>query len=747
MACNRYLYCGSLLFKWILLCNLIQCTLSFDLYSKNIYVLYGSDAYNIDDTYPVPFGEMGEVGSRQGSVAFMDLDGNAWIFGGIGSENNYLNDLWKFNGGVWYGMGGQNSEGLYNATGLEGYPASRESPAYWVDAAGDFWIFGGSTYDANLGFLMLNDMWRFNTTANSWTWIYGDTVNGSMIPRSDGPTRRSRSASWTQGTKLYLFGGLQNDSNTTNDLWEFDTQTQIWAVVYPDQLESYTTTDGYPAARYGAAVAPNADGVWIFGGKTKDGLYLSDVWQYTPLSGWRWAGGPSSTNSNGAYPLSLGQPGNPPAREGACSWFDAEGQLWVYGGYRSDANATVYYGDFWRAPLGTGTADFLWEGTSATLEFPPAFNATGGGPGPRAYAAHWQDVGGDLFFYSGITSSGLRNDVWVLDMDDCINNGGCYTNCTNLIAQPYVCTPCPLGMKPEGRTNCTDINECENHNGGCDILTNCTNNFNAPPNCSACPIGYNGTGSQGCTVFDWCTLPVKFGGCDPLVTCNFTIPNTPPICGPCPFGYNGTGDQGCIDFDECSINNGGCDILTNCTNNLGGVAPTCGPCPQPYYTGNGTIGCKDVDECNTINKGGCDPLTTCTNNIGGPPTCGSCPPFFVGSGETGCVDFDECSVNNGGCDKNSVCTNNVGKAPTCGPCVKGFIGNNFCSSAVQSSRGSHSAGLIAGVTIGGFVVLLIMIGLIFHFTKNKSSKSPSSMHLSHSSESAQRFELRALSEA
>jgi hypothetical protein len=42
-------------------------------------------------------------------------------------------------------MGGQSDFGTYNATGLTGYPACRESPASWVDASGDFWIFGGST--------------------------------------------------------------------------------------------------------------------------------------------------------------------------------------------------------------------------------------------------------------------------------------------------------------------------------------------------------------------------------------------------------------------------------------------------------------------------------------------------------------------------------------------------------------------------------------------------------------------------
>jgi hypothetical protein len=72
------------------------------LYSKSIYVLYGSATNNVDSTSskktkqfyykvnksadtPVQLGEIGEVGGREGSASFMDLDGNAWVFGGIGS--------------------------------------------------------------------------------------------------------------------------------------------------------------------------------------------------------------------------------------------------------------------------------------------------------------------------------------------------------------------------------------------------------------------------------------------------------------------------------------------------------------------------------------------------------------------------------------------------------------------------------------------------------------------------------------
>jgi len=104
-------------------------------------------------------------------------------------------------------------------------------------------------------------------------------------------------------------------------------------------------------------------------------------------------------------------------------------------------------------------------------------------------------------------------------------------------------------------------------------------------------------------------------------------------------------------------------------------------------------------------------------------------------------------VNNGECSDQSVCTNNIGGPPTCGPCVNGFIGNNFCSGG--ESRNSKSAGLIAGVTIGGFLVLLGLIALIFHFTKDKAmkkkEKEKQQRGQASSSPSSSNFELSVLS--
>lgn len=75
-----------------------------------------------------------------------------------------------------------------------------------------------------------------------------------------------------------------------------------------------------------------------------------------------------------------------------------------------------------------------------------------------------------------------------------------------------------------------------------------------------------------------------------------------------------------------------------------------------------------------------------------------------------------------------MCTNNVGAPPTCGPCTNGFIGNNFCSGKIATFvsnvthtiivKGTHSAksaGMIAGITIGGFLVVSLFSAYIEFF--------------------------------
>jgi hypothetical protein len=100
-------------------------------------------------------------GSRSSGVAWTDLSGDFWLFGGWGctrtcalSNPSDLNDLWKYSpaAGTWAWMAGSDTpEGAVQAA-TPGVPAPGNSPAgmygsvSWTDSSGNLWLFGGQRY-------------------------------------------------------------------------------------------------------------------------------------------------------------------------------------------------------------------------------------------------------------------------------------------------------------------------------------------------------------------------------------------------------------------------------------------------------------------------------------------------------------------------------------------------------------------------------------------------------------------------
>ena len=94
--------------------------------------------------------------SRSGGVSWIDSTGNLWLFGGTTPDPNVqgdklLNDLWKFSpaSGTWTWVSGSNTinaQGVYGTKGVaaaSNVPGARIAPISWIDANGNFWLFGG----------------------------------------------------------------------------------------------------------------------------------------------------------------------------------------------------------------------------------------------------------------------------------------------------------------------------------------------------------------------------------------------------------------------------------------------------------------------------------------------------------------------------------------------------------------------------------------------------------------------------
>ena len=74
-------------------------------------------------------------------------------------------------------------EGIYGEKGIPSpgnYPGARHDSGSWIDSEDNLWLFGGEGFSES-GSEYLNDLWLFNTSSELWTWVNGSkttTVNG-----------------------------------------------------------------------------------------------------------------------------------------------------------------------------------------------------------------------------------------------------------------------------------------------------------------------------------------------------------------------------------------------------------------------------------------------------------------------------------------------------------------------------------------------------------------------------------------
>ncbi|TDU80882.1 Calx-beta domain-containing protein [Prosthecobacter fusiformis] len=236
-------------------------------------------------------------GARSGAATWVDTLGNLWLFGGTGygattKSSGTLNDLWKYNITTqeWTWMKGPSTikaVGTYGAQGVataSTIPGSRSDASAWVDKNGMFWLFGGNGIGLTGGAGDLNDLWKYDPSANLWTWVRGETQTDSLgnygtlgIPAAtNDPAARAGASPWVDAEgALCFFGG--DGRAVRDDIWRYLPDTNQWTwikgssslafikPIYGDfGIGAPSNTPG--SLRSASAAADTGGDVWVFGG-------------------------------------------------------------------------------------------------------------------------------------------------------------------------------------------------------------------------------------------------------------------------------------------------------------------------------------------------------------------------------------------------------------------------------------------------------------------------------------------------
>jgi N-acetylneuraminic acid mutarotase len=327
-------------------------------------------------------------GARAVATTWTDAAGTLWLFGGLGRDSTPtgvgpLNDLWKYSGGAWTWVSGDNlakQNGVYSGTAK---PGGRSFAAGWADQLGNLYLFGGNGM-ANSGtaIALMNDVWKYDVGLNTWTHLKGLPIAKGLatygvkgVPNNaNTPGARSGSSAWVGPDGMfYLFGGSAN-----NDLWKYNPSANVWTWINGQTKAAgkgvYATlgvadSRNEPAARSGASswVAPDGS-LMLFGGLGP----LDDVWSYNLSTNlWTWVKGAPLAGAKPVYgTLTVGaEPNTPGARHQGVVGTDAKGDVWAFSGVNG-ANSfnDLFKLDVAAETLATTLAASNATTTSATLE-------------------------------------------------------------------------------------------------------------------------------------------------------------------------------------------------------------------------------------------------------------------------------------------------------------------------------------------------------------------------------------------
>lgn len=407
-------------------------------------------------------------GGRSNAANWSGTDGRLYLFAGTGipalsSMFAYdLNDLWRYDpsNNQWTWVHGSKTELEYGVYGTEGVPSddtvpgARSYAGVCVSGDGGSFIFGGFGRGALSAGVSgyLNDLWKYNSTTNQWTYLKGTDqidqpgVHGTigLAAKANRPGGRQSPNLWRASNgQIFFFSGYGIDSagNYTSqaDLWKFNPSDTKWtwlggpkttkaAAIYGTRGVSAEANN--PGARYEACSWTGNDGAfYLFGGYGRDSVNdedaINDLWRFNPKTiQWTWLKGSNRCLEHGTYGTRGTAAANntPGARSRATACGTINGRLYLFGGegYGESSVASGILNDLWQYNPASGR--WMWmngsketgqNGVYGTINVEAQTNA----PGSRSSAAGCAAPDGKVYIFGGYGrdaagDEGYLNDLW-----------------------------------------------------------------------------------------------------------------------------------------------------------------------------------------------------------------------------------------------------------------------------------------------------------------------------------------------
>lgn len=308
------------------------------------------------------------------SMVWDDHDDLFFVFGGIDSAGNLLNDLWSYNPltGQWTQIDATTPTAGSCAGGTQ--PAPRMNAAMvWDSADQQILLYGG--VGANTHYL--GDLWSYAPSTGAGSWK-------PLACSGNGPGARAANAIWN-GSQMLLLGGM-NKYGPVGDFWSYTPGGGNWQSlgVLPMGARAYQTL----------AWDATDNTLFAFGGVDASGAQSDDFYSYSANAGW-----------TPIIPLSAS---NPKARQqGIGVWDSKDDMLLMTGGWNDSDQSGPYWG-LWAYYPKENQWDLLTPLNSSNNHIMP---------GRTDSAMAWDATDQKAFIYAGAgngkTGSSL-NDLWII---------------------------------------------------------------------------------------------------------------------------------------------------------------------------------------------------------------------------------------------------------------------------------------------------------------------------------------------